>query len=247
MNKNRPIYGPDMVSLCRALSKMGYCSRTEAERLVSEGKVRVNGSLKTNPSVRVDMKRDVLTVEGVKVAAAGKEYWMFNKPRGCITTANDPEGRTTIYDLLPHALCGLNAVGRLDRASEGLLLLSNDTVWSNAIIDPKTHLDKIYHVQIEGEADDSLLECLRDGVLSDGDMLRMKNVSLLRSGDKNCWLEICLDEGKSRHIRRMMAVCEREVLRLVRVSIGPLSLGELAKGECRVLTADELKSIRERL
>lgn len=247
MNNNRPIFGPDMVSLCRALSKMGYCSRTEAERLVAAGKVRVNGSVKTNPSLRVDMKRDALTVDGVKVAAAGKEYWMFNKPRGCITTAKDPEGRKTIYDLLPPDLHGLNAVGRLDRASEGLLLLSNDTVWSNAIIDPKTHLDKVYHVQIEGDADDSLLECLREGILSDGDMLRMKDVNVLRSGDKNCWLEIRLDEGKSRHIRRMMAVCEREVLRLVRVSIGHLALGELAKGECRKLSADELKSIKESL
>lgn len=247
MGRNTRSYGADTASLCRALSKMGYCSRTEAERLVADGKVCVNGAVKTNPSVRVDMKRDRISVDGITVAASKKEYLIFNKPRGCITTAHDPEGRKTIYDILPPSHRALRAVGRLDQASEGLLLLTSDTAWADAVTDPETHLDKVYHVQIDSLADDAMFDEMKKGVQSYGDILKAKGVSVLRSGEKNCWLEITLDEGKSRHIRRMMKALHREVMRLVRVSIGPLSLGELAKGECRALTADELDLLKKAL
>ena len=245
MGRNTHTYGADTVSLCRALSKMGFCSRTEAERLVSDGKVSVNGQVKSNPSVRVDMKRDRISVEGKTVAASEKKYVMFNKPRGCITTAHDPEGRKTIYDILPGSYRALKAVGRLDQASEGLLLLTNDTAWANAITDPATHLDKTYHVQIDSLADGALLETMKKGVKSDEDFLCAKDVSVLRSGEKNCWLEITLDEGKSRHIRRMMNELGCGVLRLVRVKIGPLMLGDLAKGACRALADGELEMVKK--
>jgi len=233
-----------MVSLNRALSKLGYCSRTEAEKLIIEGHVSVNGSVRNNPSLRVNMKHDSLSVDGKPVTARRKEYRMISKPRGCITTANDPEGRSTIYDLLPENLHHLNPVGRLDRASEGLLLLTNDTQWANSITDPKTHMDKIYHVQINRTADEPLLEIMRKGVESGGDILKAKEVSVLRTGEKNCWLEIKLDEGKNRHIRRIMEALEIEVLRLIRISIGPLVLGNLAKGENRCLTKEEIASLK---
>ena len=168
---------------------------------------------------------------------------MLNKPRGYITTAFDPEGRKTIYDLIPDTLHKLKPVGRLDRASEGLLLLTNDTQWANTITDPKTHMDKLYHVQINRTADDALMNHMRTGIHSDYEMLKVKEVSLLREGEKNCWLEICLDEGKSRHIRRIMEALDIEVLRLLRISIGSLSLGSLAKGECRRLTAEETAAL----
>ena len=245
MGRNTHTYGADTVSLCRALSKMGFCSRTEAERLVADGKVSVNGAVKTNPSARVDMKRDRIAVEGKTVTATEKKYLMFNKPRGCITTSSDPEGRKTIYDILPGSARALKAVGRLDQASEGLLLLTNDTAWANAITDPATHLDKTYHVQIDSLADGALLAAMKKGVDSDGDFLRAKDVSLLRAGEKNCWLEITLDEGKSRHIRRMMKELGCEVLRLVRVKIGSLGLGDLAKGECRELSKEELEMVKK--
>lgn len=239
MTRNRTSFSPDIASLNRALSKMGFCSRTEAERLILAGKVSVNGQVKTNPSFRVNMKNDNFFIDGVIVETKKKEYWMFNKPRGYITTARDPEGRKTIYDLLPENLHGLNPVGRLDMASEGLLLLTNDTQWANAVIDPETHVNKIYHVQIDKPVDESDLEQMRKGIVSDDEFLKVKKVSLLRTGEKNCWLEISLDEGKSRHIRRIMKSLDIEVLRLIRVAIGTLKLGDLAKGEVRRLTGKE--------
>jgi 23S rRNA pseudouridine2605 synthase len=243
MNKNKASFGPDVASLSRALSKLGFCSRTEAERLIEAGKVSVNGRTASNSSLRVNMKRDRISVEGSEVKPETKEYWMFNKPRGFITTAKDPEGRKTIYDILPEELRKLNAVGRLDRASEGLLLLTNDTRWANAVIDPETHLNKTYHVQIGAAADDAVLKRMREGIVSGDETLRVKVVSVLRTGEKNCWLEITLDEGKSRHIRRIMEHLGFEVLRLVRVSIGPLQLGSLPKGEVRRLTDRERDEI----
>ena len=130
-------------------------------------------------------------------------------------------------------------VGRLDKASEGLLLVTNDSEWAARVIAPNTHLDKTYHVQIAQVADDRLVACLQNGIESDGAMLRVKSVKRLRSGEKNSWLEIVLDEGKNRHIRRMLDALGVDVLRLVRVAVGPLALGDLAKGAFRPLTLAE--------
>ena len=165
---------------------------------------------------------------------------MLNKPRGLLTTARDEKGRDTIYALLPEYRQWVAPVGRLDKASEGLLLLTNDSEWAAGIAAPQTHLDKTYHVQIEGHAGPELLRKLVAGVKADGDLLMAKHASVLREGHKNCWLEIVLDEGKNRHIRRMLAALGIEVLRLVRVSVGPVSLGNLAKGTSRRLTQDEI-------
>lgn len=165
---------------------------------------------------------------------------MFNKPRGVVTTASDEKGRATVYSHLNVELPWVGPVGRLDKASEGLLLLTNDSGWAARVLAPETHLDKTYDVQIAAVADESLLDMLIRGVSSsDGDLLRAKKAGLLRSGNKNSWLKIVLDEGKNRHIRRMLAECGVEVLRLVRVAIGPLALGELAKGDSRFLTKEE--------
>jgi 23S rRNA pseudouridine2605 synthase len=121
-----------------------------------------------------------------------------------------------------------------------LLLFTNDSAWAARITAPESHLDKTYHVQITAVAGESLLETLRSGVrTAEGDFLSVKSATLLRAGESNSWLEIVLDEGKNRHIRRMLERCGVEVLRLVRVSIGPLQLGDLAKGSCRMLTTNE--------
>jgi 23S rRNA pseudouridine2605 synthase len=168
---------------------------------------------------------------------------MMNKPRGLVTTASDEKGRATIYSLLDPALPWLAPVGRLDKASEGLLLLTNDSEWGQRVLDPATHLEKTYHVQVNVIADDSLLARLRRVVVEAGERLQACRVELLRSGAKNSWLEIALDEGKNRQIRRMLATCHVEVLRLVRVGIGPLMLGKLAKGKMRELTAQEKRAL----
>ncbi len=169
---------------------------------------------------------------------------MLNKPRGLITTNADEKGRETVFSCFEGAtLPRLTAVGRLDKASEGLLLFTSDSQWANAITDPQTHLDKTYHVQMDRVADEALLVALRQGVEDDGESLAVKKVSLLRSGERTSWLEIVLDEGRNRHIRRMLAAVGAEVRRLVRVRIGPLQLGDLPKGQWRELTVTEAQGM----
>ena len=189
------------------------------------------------------MAHDHIYVGGNLVSEQKKVYLLLNKPRGIVTTASDEQGRDAIYSLLDPSLPWLAPVGRLDKASEGLLLLSNDSEWSARITDPKTHLDKTYHVQISAVADRSLIQALRNGVSDRGDFLGAKKVRILRGGDRNSWLEIVLDEGKNRQIRRMIAHFQLEVLRLIRVAIGPLELDELAKGKTRSLTKNEKAAI----
>lgn len=228
------------VGLARAISKLGYCSRSRAFQLIREGKVRLNGSVTKNAEARVRLDKDRIQIDGKALAAAEKVYLMLNKPRGIVTTAADEKGRATVYSLLPHEHPWIAPVGRLDQASEGLLLLTNDSEWAARVTDPASHLDKTYHVQINAVAEKVLIETLGHGVeMADGEMLRAKRVSLLRAGQKHSWLEIVLDEGKNRQIRRMLESLGFEVLRLIRVAIGPLALGELAKGDHRPLREEE--------
>ena len=169
---------------------------------------------------------------------------MLNKPRGVVTTAADEKGRDTVYKFIGSAFPWVAPVGRLDKASEGLLLLTNDSEWAARITHPQTHLEKIYHVQICGNADQNLLDSMVGGIRArDGELLRAKRVQILREGERNVWLLIALEEGKNRHIRRMMEANGIEVLRLIRVAIGPLALGELKKGETRVLAAREKSAL----
>jgi 23S rRNA pseudouridine2605 synthase len=235
---------PPRVGLARALSKLGYCSRSAAFRLIRAGKVSVNGTVQRDPERPVSWQRDRIEVEGRALAAPARVYLMLNKPRGVVTTASDEKGRETVYAGLDKNLPWVGPVGRLDKASEGLLLLTNDSEWAARVLAPETHLGKTYHVQIATVGDQQLLDALVRGVATDdGEVLRTKSVRLLRSGSKNSWLEIKLDEGKNRQIRRMLAACGVEVLRLVRVAIGPLTLGELAKGDSRILTEEEKRGL----
>lgn len=231
--------------LARALSKLGYCSRSQAAEIIRDGRVSLNGNVRRDPETPVRLGRDRIAVDGRPVNAERKIYLMMNKPRGIVTTASDEKGRKTVYELLEKAnLPWVAPVGRLDKASEGLLLLTNDSEWSARIAAPEMHLEKIYHVQIDAIANDELMESLCKGVQSnDGDLLRTRRAGILRTGEKNCWLEIVLDEGKNRQIRRMLTALGLEVLRLIRVAIGPLQLGELAKGAYQVLTHEEKQQL----
>jgi 23S rRNA pseudouridine2605 synthase len=232
------------VGLARALSKLGFCSRSQAQALVAEGRVRVGGMVRRDPDLRVDPERDRIEVDGVRVGAEARVYLALNKPRGLVTTASDERGRGTVYDCLDDPdLPFLSPVGRLDRASEGLLLFTNDTRWAARITDPATHLDKTYHVQVDRLADDALLRRMTEGVEAGGDVLAAKRAGLLRSGTRNSWLEVVLDEGKNRHIRRLLEALGVEVLRLVRVAVGPLELGELPRGAYRHLTPEEVAAL----
>lgn len=228
------------VGLARALSKLGYCSRSLGGQLIRAGRVQVNGVVKRNSEAPVLLERDRIEVNGRLIRPAEKIYLMLNKPRGLVTTAADEKGRATVYSKLGEDLPWLAPVGRLDKASEGMLLLTNDSEWSARVLAPETHLLKTYHVQVSGARDAVLTDSLMKGIrVSNGDFLRVKDARILRQGDRNTWLTIVLDEGKNRHIRRMLEQFGIEVLRLIRIEIGPLALGELAKGAFRRLTPNE--------
>jgi 23S rRNA pseudouridine2605 synthase len=243
----KPKAAPDgkRVTLPRALSKLGFCSRTQAEALIAEGRVALAGRLVTDPETWIDLSDAAITVDGKPVLAEARVYLMLNKPRGLVTTRHDPEGRPTVYDCLADfADAHLSPVGRLDKASEGLLLFTNDTDFANALLDPATHVAKTYHVQMDRIADQAVLDALAKGVEHDGEFLRARTVRMLREGEKNSWLEITLDEGRNRQIRRMLEALGIECLRLLRVSIGNLALGTLEKGAVRALTEAEVQDLR---
>jgi 23S rRNA pseudouridine2605 synthase len=227
--------------LARVLSKAGLCSRTEAANWIRDGRVRVDGRVVRDPEYPLCDGMRRVRVDGHEDRPPARQYLMLNKPRGLVTSTRDEQGRDTVYRCFDGAgLPWLAPVGRLDKASEGLLLFSNDPQWAAAVLDPDSGPDKTYHVQIDRLPDAALLQGLREGVTDgDGERLRAKSVSLLRSGARNAWLEIVLDEGRNRQIRRLLAAFEVDVLRLVRVAIGGLVLGTLEKGAWRMLGDSE--------
>ena len=222
---------------------MGYCSRSQAAALIRDGRVALNGRTVHDPENPVHIGGDRVEVDGAAIAELPKVYLVMNKPRGVVTTASDEKGRDTVYDLLAPGLPWVGPVGRLDKASEGLLLLTNDSEWAARITDPASHLDKRYHVQVDRVADNGLLTGIARGATVGGDRLPVRAARVLRRGEKHSWLEITLDEGKNRHIRRLLEALEVRVLRLVRVAVGPLELGDLKKGGARHLVAAEKKAI----
>ena len=217
---------------------MGYCSRSQAATLIRAGRVTLNSRVVRDPENPVRMPQDRIEVDGSPLEKAPAIYLAMNKPRGVVTTAYDEKSRATVYDLLEPGLPWVGPVGRLDKASEGLLLLTNDSEWAAKITQPSSHMDKKYHVQVDCVADANLLA----RITRDGD-LRAKTARLLRHGDKNSWLEITLDEGRNRQIRRLLEALRVQVLRLMRVAIGPLELGDLKKGSSRALTLEEKQAI----
>lgn len=230
-----PRYG-----LARVLSKRGICSRSEAARWIVQGRVAVDGRIVRDPEHPTSRDAPGIRVDGHPLPSGGRIHLMLNKPRGLVTSASDEQGRDTIYRCLDGArLSWLAPVGRLDKASEGLLLMSNDPEWAARITDPSTGPAKTYHVQVDAIPDVALLAALMEGAHSNGERLRAAQARLLRSGIRNAWLEIVLDEGRNRHIRRLLEAFGLGVLRLVRVAVGGLVLGDLPKGHWRPLTPAE--------
>lgn len=227
--------------VARTLSKLGVASRTAAADWVLDGRVAVNGRIVRDPEFPILQAHDRLTVDGRPIAASERIYLLLNKPRGLVTTAADEQGRETVYRCFDGAgLPWLAPVGRLDKASEGLLLFSNDPEWAARITDPATGPDKTYRVQIGTLPAPELLAGLVTGSDPGGEHLAAKSAQLLRTGEKNAWLEIVLTEGRNRHIRRLLEAQGVAVLRLIRVAIGGLALGDLPKGQWRRLAAGDL-------
>jgi 23S rRNA pseudouridine2605 synthase len=187
------------VGLARAISKLGYCSRSRAAELIRGGHVRVNGVVRKNAEAPVHIGKDRVEIDGRRIGESEKIYLMLNKPRGVVTTASDERGRETIYDCLNAALgkdlAWAAPVGRLDKASEGILLITNDSEWAARITAPEMKVDKTYHVQIVGRLTAGQVKSLERGfAVSDGEFLRVKSARVLREGERNCWVEIILDE-----------------------------------------------------
>lgn len=230
--------------VARVISKLGMASRSQAARWVREGRVQVNGRVVRDAQFPLRQGVDRIEIEGQALASAGRQVLMLNKPRGLVTSASDERGRETVYRCLAGAdLPWLAPVGRLDKASEGLLLFSNDPAWAARISDPHTGPAKTYHVQIDQLPGAELLEQLQRGVVLEGERLSVQSVHCLRAGAKHAWLEVVLSEGRNRHIRRLLEHFGVSVLRLVRVKVGGLSLGDLPKEHWRMLSEREVEEL----
>ena len=204
----------------------------------------MNGEVVRDPEVPADPTADLIEMDGVALRASERICIAVNKPRGLVVSASDERGRDTVYALLSDTgLPWLAPVGRLDRASEGLLLMSNDPVWAAHITEPGMHVSKTYRVQVRGLPDQATLQRLQSGVIDRGERLSANSVQVIGGGRKNAWLEIVLVEGRNRQLRRMLAACGHEVLRLMRVAIGSLELGGLPKGAWRTLTEAEIRTL----
>jgi 23S rRNA pseudouridine2605 synthase len=246
MNAKPPVRpaNPPRHGVARVISKLGLGSRSQAAQWARDGRVRVNGRVVRDPEFPVRQGADRIDIDGQQPAAAARVVLMLNKPRGLVTTASDEQGRATVYSCLAGAeLPWLAPVGRLDKASEGLLLFCNDSAWAARITDPASGPHKTYHVQIDRLPSTQLLRQLEHGVALDGEHLGARSARCLRAGHKHAWLEIVLDEGRNRQIRRLLAAFDIAVLRVVRVALGPLLLGELAKGQWRMLSEREIDSL----
>src|SRR4051812_18725334 len=231
-------------TLDRVLSKAGLGSRSEARSWIGAGRVAVNGKKIQTPDHWVDLERDRVSLDGKPIGKAEPRYILLYKPKGYLTTYRDPEGRPTVYDLMPEVEQFVGTVGRLDLDTSGLLLLTNDNALAEGLTNPERHVTKKYLAKAAGLLTDAQLKNLAGGVaLSDG-MTRPAIVRRQRDSEKYTFLEITLTEGRNRQVRRMLEAIDSKVLKLVRVSLGPLTLEGLQIGKWRNLTPAEVIALR---
>jgi 23S rRNA pseudouridine2605 synthase len=234
-----------MERLNKVLAHAGFGSRRHCEDLIRGGRVSVNGATIHELGTRVDLAQQRVCVDGVPVKPERHVYWLVHKPRGYLCSSYDPDGRPLILDLVPRVAQRVYTVGRLDEASEGLVLLTNDGELANRLMHPRFGVEKTYLVLVAGQPAPADLRQLLEGVyLSEGHVRAQKVKRLKRQGEST-WLRIVLSEGKNREIRRMLARLGHKVLRLRRLGLGPLLLGKLASGKARPLTGVEIGALRE--
>ncbi|HUS06207.1 MAG TPA: pseudouridine synthase [Bryobacteraceae bacterium] len=231
-------------TLDRVLSKAGLGSRTEARSWIGAGRVAVNGKIIQTPDKWVDLERDKVTLDGKPIAAKKKIYLLLYKPKGYLTTYKDPEGRPTVYDLLPDVDQFVFPVGRLDQDTTGLIILTNDAMLAEQITNPEFKVPKTYLVKTSSHLSEESIERLRSGIeLSDG-MTKPAAVSRLRDSSSATFLEITIHEGRNRQVRRMIEAAGSKVRKLVRTSIGAIAIGQLEIGKYRELTPAEINLLR---
>jgi pseudouridine synthase len=232
---NRPLK-----TLERVLSKAGLGSRTEARSWIGGGRVSVNGRVVRDPDAWIDMERDRVAFDGKPLQHEKRTYLLLHKPAGYITTYRDPHGRPTIYDLLPDREQYLFPVGRLDLETSGLLILTNDAQFAERLTNPEYHVPKTYVVTANRPLGDEELDLLRGGIeLRDGPT----RPAIVRRVSEDVF-EITITEGRNRQVRRMVEALDASVVTLVRIAIGTIRIGDLAAGNVRALTADEVQSLK---
>ena len=233
--------------LQKIIAETGIASRRKAEELILEGRVTVNGK----PAVigmKADLLRDHIKVDGrLLVNTEKKVYYIFNKPRGVVTSIGDPQGRPTVSDFLRGIKQRVFPVGRLDFDSEGMLFLTNDGEFAHAVLHPSQKISKTYLVKVKGVLEEEELEKLRNGIKLDGRLTAPAKVKRLRRTENNSWIEMTIYEGKKRQIRRMLERVAHPVIRLMRVRIDGIEMGDLSPGACRRMTAEEMKKISREL
>jgi len=230
--------------LHKLLAHAGVASRREAERLIGLGRVRVNGEVVAQPGTLASLEDDVVEVDGLRVASReGFEHYLLNKPPGVVSTARDPQHRPTVVGLLRGVTARVYPVGRLDAASEGLILLTNDGDLAQRLTHPRFGLEKEYVVELSQPVEEAELDRIRRGVESRGERLRPREARLEGSGRSNRAV-IILAEGKKHEVRRMFEAVGRHVTRLQRVRLGPLLLGDLPSGQYRRLSKAEVEQLR---
>jgi 23S rRNA pseudouridine2605 synthase len=236
--------GRPLKTLERVISKAGLGSRTEARAWIAAGRVGVNGRVIRTPDHWVAMDRDRVTLDGKPVKPGRKVCLLLYKPKGCMTTYKDPEGRPTVYDLIGETGRFLATVGRLDLDTSGLLLLTNDTQLAERLTNPDYHVPKTYLVKAASLLSEDQLDQLRKGLELEDGPTRPAQVKRLRDSARHSFLEITITEGRNRQVRRMLEGVGSRVLKLVRTAIGPLEIGGLEIGKYRELTKAEIESLR---
>ena len=231
-------------TLERVFSKAGAGSRTDARSWIGAGRVRVNGRVVQDPDHWIDLDRDKVTLDGKPLRSAAKLYILLYKPKGYLTTWRDPEGRPTVYDLLPGDGNWVSPVGRLDLDTSGLLILTNDTALAEHLTNPDHEIAKTYQVKASTRLSVAQLQRLREGVeLNDGPT-RQALVTRIRDSEKYTFLELTITEGRNRQVRRMLEAVDSKVLKLVRTAIGPIRIGDLPVGKWRELTPEEVRILK---
>ncbi|MGD0282321.1 MAG: pseudouridine synthase [Dissulfurispiraceae bacterium] len=231
----------------KILAQMGVASRRKSEELIDEGRVTVNGRT-AEIGMKADSDRDHIKVDGkLLTRREPKVYLVFNKPKGVVTSLSDPEGRPTIKDFLKRVKYRVFPVGRLDYDSEGMLLITNDGDFAQAVLHPAHEIPKTYLVKIKGMIEDKSMDKLRRGVRIEDGMTapaRVKRIRIGKASENNQWLEVIVHEGKKRQVRRMLEKVGHDVLKLKRIAINGLKLGKLKPGEFRPLTPEEVLMIK---
>lgn len=233
----------NLVRLQKLLSECGVASRRKSEELISQGKVKVNGRV-AKIGDKVNPKRDTVTVSGKKIVKSKNKYYiMLHKPRGFITTLSDEMDRKCVAELVKDIPERIYPVGRLDKDSEGLLLMTNDGDFANAMMHPKHHVPKTYRVTVRQQVTENMVDELSTGIIIEGRKTAPADVKVLLKEDTRTVLEIILYEGRNREIRKMCESLGLDVIRLKRTQYGSIKLGMLAQGKYRELTADEVHKL----